>query len=86
MCLASHTLRRMVVLMAIDLCALLGGFQYPVWPIDKEVSGTMFYGNHRPINFENYEDKLCFFLQALERWGILHWGIEAYEDVGRCAR
>ncbi|KAF9504302.1 hypothetical protein BS47DRAFT_1368891 [Hydnum rufescens UP504] len=83
MCLASRALRQMAVLMAIDLCALLGGFQYPVWPVDKEVSGAMFYANHRPINFENYQDDLCFFLQALERWGIPHWGIEADEDVGR---
>ncbi|KAF9503862.1 hypothetical protein BS47DRAFT_1401979 [Hydnum rufescens UP504] len=52
-------------------------------PIDKEVSGAMFYANHRPINFKNYQDDLCFFLQALERWGIPHWGIEADEDVGR---
>ncbi|KAF9509701.1 hypothetical protein BS47DRAFT_1365083 [Hydnum rufescens UP504] len=61
-------------------CMLLGGFNYPIWPIDPHCAGSMFFFSkkHEWVAKSDYE--LSHFLQALERWGIQHWCIEGHKD------
>ncbi|KAF9518717.1 hypothetical protein BS47DRAFT_1358777 [Hydnum rufescens UP504] len=67
----------MSVLIAIDVCALLGGFDYPIWPVQRECAGSLFFvGGTIGMQTENLHVEFRHFLQTLERWGIRHWCME----------
>jgi hypothetical protein len=73
----SLAIARVSVLTVIDVCTLLGGFDYPIWLVQQECTGSLFFvGGTVGMQAENLHVEFHHFLQTLKRWGVQHWCME----------
>jgi hypothetical protein len=66
-----------VLLRALDACAILGGVELPCWPPNKRWRGAVFNSKSLPTpGIEPTDDgeQLLATIRQLERWGVPIWG------------
>lgn len=73
---SAHGCADVVLMRALDACALLGGVELPRWPPNKEWRGAVI--NHKslpPLGIDPAEDdeRLLATIRQLERWGVPIW-------------
>jgi hypothetical protein len=65
-----------ILLRALDACAILGGVTLPCWPPNKQWKGALINPKHLPrpgIEQTEDDEQLLATIRRLERWGVPLW-------------
>ncbi len=62
-------------LLALDACTILGGMEFPTWPSQPRVMGTIFDGSDSPTSASELSYNVVAHALTLERWGVQHWRV-----------
>jgi len=74
---AANACADLVLLRAVDACAILGGVELPRWPPTKEWRGAVISSKSLPppgIQLTEDGERFLATLRQLERWGVPIWG------------
>ncbi len=74
--LLAHAILDLAHQICLDVAAICGGVDLPVYPPRNEIQGTIF-----EISANELPSPVCAIIHQCEHWGVPHWSIEVHHEI-----